>query len=289
MLAQETRHVRRFVVRLEPGEDLAASLSRFAQADGYRAGWVKGRGLLEWAELASFDGEDRAFRSAKRIEGPLTVAFEGALAMRLGEPTFELDGMVSREVDGVPHALGGRITQASALSVECVIEVFEDVRLERQEDATLGLPVWRSGERIPGVAARARAVVAEPSKPGTPKPAITPSTPVRAAEPAPTTGLAKPEPTADKPAPLVSWAAVAAVSKNAPEPEANESSDPQRGDFVEHRQFGLCRVEGDDPDGGTRIRLPSGARKTLRLDVMEVLPPRREAGRVVYPIRPRSR
>ena len=283
MLAQETRHVRRFVVRMEPGEDLVASLARFAQADGYRAGWVRGRGLLEWAELASFDGEDRAFRSARRIEGPLIVAFEGALAMRLGEPTFELDGVVSREVDGVPHALGGRITQASALSVECVIEVFEDVRLERQEDATLGLPVWRSGERIPGVAARARATVAEPRpiERAAPKPSV----PSSSVEPERPTSSSAP----DKPAPLVSWAAVAAVSKSAPEPEASEPSEPQRGDFVEHRQFGLCRVDGEDPDGGTRIRLPSGARKTLRLDVMEVLPPRREAGRVVYPIRPRSR
>ncbi len=277
MLAHETRHVRRFVVRLEPGEDLLASLTRFAQADLYRSGWVRGRGLLEWAELSSWDGEDRAFRSAKRIEGPLTVAFEGALAMRLGEPSFELDGMVSRERDGVPHALGGRITQASVLSVECVIEVFEDVKLERQEDATLGLPVWRTGERVPGVAARARAPIA------TPKLERKPPTPVEAAPVAP-------EPvSAPAPSAAISWAAVAAVSKAAPEPEPDEPTEPQRGDFVEHRQFGLCRVEGEDPDGGTRIRLPSGARKTLRLDVMEVLPPRREAGRVVYPVRPRSR
>lgn len=282
MLAQETRHVRRFVVRLEPGEDLVASLTRFAQADLYRAGWVRGRGLLEWAELASWDGEDRAFRSAKRIEGPLTIAFEGTLAMRLGEPTFELDGVVSREREGIPHALGGRITQASTLSIECVIEVFEDVRLERQEDSTLGLPVWRTGERIPGVAARARAVVADPR-------------PVERTSPAKPPVSKPPEPAIEPPAiaapaaPAISWAAVAAISKSAPEPVADEPSEPQRGDFVEHRQFGLCRVEGEDPDGGTRIRLPSGARKTLRLDVMEVLPPRREAGRVVFPVRPRSR
>jgi len=283
MLAQETRHVRRFVVRLEPGEDLVASLTRFAQADHYRAGWVRGRGLVEWAELASWDGEGRAFRAAKRIEGPLTVSFEGVLAMRLGEPCFEVDGVVSRERDGVPHALGGRITQASALSIECVIEVFEDARLERQEDATLGLPVWRTGEKIPGVAARARAVVADPRP--------LDARPERAVQVAP---VASPVVEPPKAAPAgppnpISWAAVAAVSKSAPEPDASEPTEPQRGDFVEHRQFGLCRVEGEEPDGGTRIRLPSGARKTLRLDVMEVLPPRREAGRVVYPVRPRSR
>ena len=56
MLVHETRHVRRFVVRIEPGEDVTASLQRFAKADLYRAGWVRGRGILEWAELATWDG-----------------------------------------------------------------------------------------------------------------------------------------------------------------------------------------------------------------------------------------
>ena len=75
-------------------------------------------------------------------------------------------------------------------------------------------------------------------------------------------------------------------------PEATAFLDepiPQKGDFVDHRQFGLCRVEGEDEDGGLRIRLPSGVRKVIRLDFLEVLPPRHEGDRKVFPLRPRKR
>jgi hypothetical protein len=64
---------------------------------------------------------------------------------------------------------------------------------------------------------------------------------------------------------------------------------PEQGDYVDHKVFGLCRVEGEDAEGGIVIRLPSGARKHINLDVLEVLPGRIETDRVVYPVRPRRR
>jgi predicted DNA-binding protein with PD1-like motif len=282
MLIHESRHVRRFLLRIEPGEDVVASLGRLARSELHRAGWVRGRGIVEWAELAAFDGEARAHRASRRVPGPLSIVLEGALAMRLGEPSFDIEATVGREVLGEAvralPAFGGRLVAASAVAVECVLEVFEDLRLERQEDDALGVPVWRTGDRVPGVLARARAL-AEPeaSPPSAPPPLPAPPPAIRAPV------------AAEAPAPSgpLSWAAVAAVSHATPdEPETRE---PGKGDWVEHRQFGLCRVEGEDPDGGVRVRLPSGARKTLRLDIMEVLPPRKEADRVVFPVRPRSR
>ena len=64
---------------------------------------------------------------------------------------------------------------------------------------------------------------------------------------------------------------------------------PQKGDWIDHRQFGLCKVDGEDEDGGLKIRLPSGVRKIIKLDFLEVLPPRHEGDRKVFPIRPRKR
>ena len=64
---------------------------------------------------------------------------------------------------------------------------------------------------------------------------------------------------------------------------------PAKGDWIDHRQFGLCRVDGDDEDGGLRIRLPSGIRKVIKLDVLEVLSPRLEGERKIFPLRPRRR
>jgi hypothetical protein len=64
---------------------------------------------------------------------------------------------------------------------------------------------------------------------------------------------------------------------------------PAKGDWIDHRQFGLCRVDGDDEDGGLRIRLPSGVRKVIKLDVLDVLSPRLEGERKIFPVRPRRR
>ena len=47
---------------------------------------------------------------------------------------------------------------------------------------------------------------------------------------------------------------------------------PEPGDYLEHPQFGLCAVEGDDVDGAMFIRIPSGSRKSIKLDFLQVLP-----------------
>lgn len=297
----ETRHVRRFVVRIEPGEDVVASLEKLAKSELFRAGWARGRGVVAWADIATWDDAARAWKAARHLEGPLSLtSLDGTFTTRLGEPTLEIEASFSREAGSI----GGRLVAAAALSVEILVEVFDDVRLERQEDDALGMAVWRA-DRTPGVVARPRTPRSE-------------SPPVRVL-PRPVSEAPAAEPPPSVPAPAasgaaLSWAAVAEASaeqtsravaspstrpaNQAPsflaKPTTAKVADepqhtPQRGDWVEHRQFGLCKVEGEDPDGGTRVRLPSGARKTLRLDVMEVLAPRHEADRTVFPVRPRTR
>ena len=58
---------------------------------------------------------------------------------------------------------------------------------------------------------------------------------------------------------------------------------------MQHRQFGLCKVEKEDGSGGIVIKLQSGVRKTIKLAYLEVGSPRQEGGRRVFPIRPRKR
>ena len=72
-------------------------------------------------------------------------------------------------------------------------------------------------------------------------------------------------------------------------PATAEELVPARGDWVEHRQFGLCRVDRESEDGGLWIRLPSGVHKSIRLDVMEVLPPKMDGDKRIFPVRPRRK
>jgi len=57
------------------------------------------------------------------------------------------------------------------------------------------------------------------------------------------------------------------------------------GDFLQHPQLGFCEVVADDDSGGTRIRVPSGRTRVLRLDALHLLAPETdEEGRRVFTV-----
>ncbi|MEM6960051.1 MAG: hypothetical protein AAF645_30515, partial [Myxococcota bacterium] len=63
---------------------------------------------------------------------------------------------------------------------------------------------------------------------------------------------------------------------------------PETGDFVDHKQFGICKVVRS-LDDALVIKLASGRTKQIKLTVLEVLPAREDTNRVIYPLRPRKR
>lgn len=336
MIVFESRLVRRFVGRLERGEEVVATLTQLCEHERVRSAWIHGAGILEWAELTEWDPEREAWRAPRRIEGPLTVlALEGNVAIRNGPPWVQVHVMLARQTGpgaaGI-ETLGGTLASARVYALEIALEAYEDVRLERDEDPATGLALFK-GQGVRGVFARS----------GGGAPAAAP--PRAAASPAPSAATRADDddddprddeeqpssrPSAAAPGAAsggISWAQAAAASKEAEEraarapaprprrtgppeaphlpppipglgpiPERERASPsfldepvPQKGDWIDHRQFGLCRIEGEDEEGGLRIRLPSGVRKVIKLDFFEVLPPRHEGERKVFPLRPRRR
>jgi predicted DNA-binding protein with PD1-like motif len=273
MIVFESRLMRRFVGRLERGEEVIGTLQQLCEHERIRAGWIRGTGIFERAEVMDWDAEREAWKAPRRIDGPITVtSLEGNVAIRNGPPFVELRAALVR----ADKSTGGVLASARVYALDFAIEVYEDVRLERDEDHQTGLASFK-GSSVRGVVARAREAprpepVAEPV-PERPSRAATPSDP--------------PRPSA--PAVPASWAAAIAASQQAERAAPLEEPVPQKGDFLDHRQFGTCRVDGEDEDGGLRIRLPSGVRKTIKLDVLEVLPPRHEGDKKIFPVRPRSR
>lgn len=285
MFVVESRHARRFVVRIDRAEEVLGSIKRLCESERVRAGWIRATGHLEWVELVHWDPERESETRPRRLQGPLlALALEGSVSMRLGEPSVTLRGALSRESDAGLEVVGGQLVAASALALELVLDVLEDVRLERDEDPPTGLSLWK-GERTPGVIARGGAGAAR-----SPTPA---GAPARAADPEPAADPVQ----APAAAPASAWAQVAAVSAGVERsrPLASVAFDddhvlePKKGDWVEHRQFGLCRVDGEDAEGALIIRLPSGMRKHIKLDVLEVLAPRHDTDRRIFPLRPRTR
>ncbi len=62
---------------------------------------------------------------------------------------------------------------------------------------------------------------------------------------------------------------------------------PGEGDYIDHRQFGICLIERIDEEGAARILLPTKKRKQINLDIFDVSPPQLdEDGRVIFKVRP---
>lgn len=78
--------------------------------------------------------------------------------------------------------------------------------------------------------------------------------------------------------------------KRKTEEEFFEELVPEIGDFVDHKVFGLCRVEGESQSGGLIIRLEDGGRKAIKLSYLVVSPPRvDDRARKVFRLSPRRR
>lgn len=320
MLVLESQSQRRLLVRLDQGEELLASLSKLAEEEGVSAAWVRGVGTLEWVELDRHDQGLRRAEPPQRFSAPCEIlSLEGSLSG--GDPM--LHGTLSRRTDNGVEVLGGRLTAARVFSVELYLECFDDVSLTREKDRATGLWLWqgeaRSGAAAPSRSAPSSAAPAtwtqEPDEDEDDYEDDDEDEEEEERSAAPSSGG-------------VSWADVAAVSaapevarpvarepepaprkrkkkkreapvgfKPPPLPEKRKTSEaefmdepiPEKGDFIQHRQFGLCKVEKEDGEGGIVIKLPSGVRKTIKLDYMEVGQPRMEGTRRVFPIRPRRR
>jgi len=97
------------------------------------------------------------------------------------------------------------------------------------------------------------------------------------------------EQSAEQAAPAgVTWAMAAEVSAKA-QPAAAEEYEPARGDWIEHSKFGLCKIEGLSGDGVCIIKLPDARRKKIKIDAMQVLAPRIDGERRVFPVRPKGK
>ncbi|MFK7988662.1 MAG: DUF296 domain-containing protein [Sandaracinaceae bacterium] len=297
-IRQSRGPARRLLLRLGPGDELVTCLREMAQARGVELAWVQGVGTIE---RASFVGGQ-----ADSDDGPWQL-------MSLGGSVREEGGVVALSlhatlVSASGQVKGGALRKAAVSVAEIVVECFESPSTQQGEAAEAFESTSAAPARKPTTERRARKPKRAASEP--PPRSWTmlddaEDEPDEAPSPAPPTGA-------------VTWADVAAFSaapeEEAPAPRSAPASRPrrsgrpghkpmpppskqavvdellpQKGDFVSHRQFGTCKVEREDGNGGIVLKLQSGVRKTIKLAYMEVGAPRDEKGRRVFPIRPRKR
>lgn len=223
---------------------------RLVEEHGLTTAWVSAIGAFEWIELTEYNQTERRYEAAHRFERCELLSMQGNLSLRDGAPFWHLHATVSLREDGRDVTYGGHVGDGVVFALELRIDCFDDLELRRAFDDATGLQLWAD-------VAAGGVEVAVP-------------------EQAPATGGEG-----------VTWAMAAEVSAQA-EPAAVVEP-PERGDYIEHARFGLCKIEGLTGDGVCMIKLPDARRKKIKLDAMLVLPPRQDGDRRIFPVRSRRK
>jgi predicted DNA-binding protein with PD1-like motif len=239
----DTKAISRGMVKVEPGEDLVESLQALARVAGWQEAVVTGAGVLELAELASA-GETITVENAELL------SLAGRIERRDGQPLVVLRATLLT-TDG---SKSGRIVAAMTGGLTLVVDAIHEAGAATNTGRTLPAP--------------------SVSDRGMPSPSVTtnPLSGGTATLPAPgrkvsNSGLSKPPSQSFRSKPMVR-----PPTRNRFDLDEDDDENPvvNTGDFLAHPQLGLCEVVGYDESGGTKIRVPNGKVRVLKLDALIV-------------------
>jgi predicted DNA-binding protein with PD1-like motif len=281
MIVFESTKGRRFVGRIERGESLVEAISLLLRERGVTSAWLTVLGALEWADLARADQVGGAEAKPVRVEECEILHLAGNVSLRRDEPSVRLHGAVSRVTSTRHEVVAGRVVDARVYACEFHVSCFDDVLLKREYDAATGLDLWAGDRLAAPVGDDERGFDGRVTNPPPQSKAQRAGGPAGAPTGGSTGG------TGD-----LSWAQVAAAAHAAAVQQPASSGVeqmPQIGDMLDHKSFGLCRVEGRGTDGALIIRLPNDPRrKKISVEHFEFVGPRSEGGRRVFALRRRG-
>jgi hypothetical protein len=143
LLVAMSQRSRRFVGRLDRGQELVDAIRALCKERDVRSGEIRASGLLTAVEIAPYDRESRGYAAPRRLRAFFELLhLHGTIALREGEITVQLHATLSRDNQdrgGGIDILGGTLLQAEVLTCEFVLEAFDDVLLSREFDPTLGV------------------------------------------------------------------------------------------------------------------------------------------------------
>ena len=125
-----------FILRLEQGDELIASLAEFMKERDIGSGAVTGLGTVNRASLGCYLLEEQDY-SAREFEGDMeVVGLTGTLSWYDGEPFPHIHLVLT---DGNFQATGGHCFEAHvSATVEVIVRTYE-ARIERTRDEAIGL------------------------------------------------------------------------------------------------------------------------------------------------------
>jgi predicted DNA-binding protein with PD1-like motif len=135
-----------FIVRLESGEELIASLSTLMREHDIGCGSVTGLGAVDYARLGCYRVAHRDYVE-KVFDGDLeVVGLTGTMSWYDGDPFPHVHMMLTDDEFG---ATGGHCFEARvSATLELVVRAWSE-RVERRLDSTIGIHLMEFEEETP--------------------------------------------------------------------------------------------------------------------------------------------
>ena len=128
---------------MQRGDLLSAGLLRTCEKFGVKAGFIRGLGACEAAELTEFDPETGGYKPPFRLEGlHELIMLNGNVSIKDGQPFLHLHALLSSVSPDGCKVYGGHLVSARVFACEFEIVAVDDVSLVRMPDQATGLALW---------------------------------------------------------------------------------------------------------------------------------------------------
>ncbi|NOZ86256.1 MAG: DUF296 domain-containing protein [Deltaproteobacteria bacterium] len=149
MVVFESNKGRRIIGRLERGDNLLESLLTTCEKFDVKAGFIRGLGAFETAELTEYDIEKGDYRPPFRLEGlHELLMLNGNVSFKEGRPFLHLHALLSSVKPGACTVYGGHLLSATVFACEFEIVTSDDVELVRKADTATGLSLWQESGKL---------------------------------------------------------------------------------------------------------------------------------------------
>jgi hypothetical protein len=131
---------RLFLVSLDHGSEIVASITALVESLGVEAGIISGIGALKDAAIGYYDQEAHEYRSME-IGGPVEISsLSGNVSIRDGKPFLHIHATLA---DSQGNVRGGHLSGGTVFAAEVYIRELVGRPPTRSHDPTTGLFLWR--------------------------------------------------------------------------------------------------------------------------------------------------
>jgi len=138
-----TKVEEKYVIKIERGEEVIATLTEFCRNEGIRNAHFSGIGAVQGLSCGYYALDEKKYYFTQYDELVEVVSLTGNVALKEGEPFLHMHGVFT---DTTNIAFGGHIEKMSVgVVLEIVLEVLPST-IERNYDEGIGLYLLTCGQ-----------------------------------------------------------------------------------------------------------------------------------------------